>query len=189
MVVHVGTTMIPQDDLKASTGADGTDLPLETFERAPAPATGPTAGPRSATGPTLHLRPSQLVYPPGRSEEVEKERERRRLDLDGDEELARQLAAQLMLTSPAEHEASSNDERLPRVGDCRAAENSADAADAERDRQASMEYGNYGVEYHALESDGEDHFSQRAGQGGLCHVLTSLIFGKRKPSAGQRDAL
>merc|ERR1712008_671320 len=56
-----------------------------------------------------------MGYPPSRGEEAEKERERRRQDLDGDEELARQLAAQLMLTSPAEHEASGNDERLPRV--------------------------------------------------------------------------
>lgn len=73
-------------------------MPLDTFERAPPPASG-----------------SSFAYPPGRPEE--EERRRRQQDLAGDEELARQLAAQLRLTSPAEAEAPEEERRLPRVGD------------------------------------------------------------------------
>mmetsp|Transcript_82949 Transcript_82949/g.230403 ORF Transcript_82949/g.230403 Transcript_82949/m.230403 type:complete len:195 (-) Transcript_82949:262-846(-) len=168
--------MIHTDVPRASTSASGADVALETFERAPAPSSGPTPGVQGS-GPTAGPS-SRLAFPPGRNEEAEKEREHRLLDLDGDEELARQLAAQLRLTSPAEHDTGSSEDRLPRVGDNRASAPRPD--DSERDRHGSVDDTNYGVEYHALASDGEEEGfpdPPRAGVAGyaplICSVLTN----------------
>merc|ERR1719323_1020079 len=120
------------------------DTAFETFDRAPVPAVSLTSGPGLATAP-----PSHLVSLPGRNEEAEKEWERRQQDLDGDEELARQLTAQLRLTSCAEHDTAASEERLPRVGDSRPAaappDSTANHAYRDRDRHSPVDDTNYGV--------------------------------------------
>mmetsp|Transcript_11039 Transcript_11039/g.32342 ORF Transcript_11039/g.32342 Transcript_11039/m.32342 type:complete len:178 (-) Transcript_11039:71-604(-) len=150
---------------EASPSAADAETALETFDRAPAPSSGP-AGPRP-----------QLVFPPGRgAEAADGERERRQLD--GDEELARQLAAQLRLTSPAEHDAAIDEDRLPRVGD--RARTGAPDGESELDRHGATDDTTYGVEYHALASDGEeDSFPDPPGTGvmGYAPMICSALVG------------
>lgn len=142
-------------------------VPLDTFERAPPPG--------GATGSTL-------AYPPGRPEDDD-ERRRRQQELAGDEELARQLAAQLRLTSPAETTpdigfAAEDDRRLPRVGDRSPYRNDMDGGD----RVAS-------VEYHAMDSDTEDAFYTEPPRAtGYHHILCNVLVNFFRAGAGWGSA-
>ncbi|CAE7448417.1 unnamed protein product [Symbiodinium pilosum] len=141
-------------------------VPLDTFERAPPPRSGGQST-------------SSFAYPPGRTDGDEEERRRRQQELAGDEELARNLAAQLRLTSPAENAADSagglhsdpfrdDDRRLPRVGD-RSSPDSPYRGDADTDRIP-------GVEYHAMDSDTEDAFyAEPPRAAGYHHVICNVL--------------
>ena len=139
-------------------------VPLETFERAP-PA-------RSGGGQSS----SSFAYPPGRADGDDEERRRRQQELAGDEELARNLAAQLRLTSPAEAADAGGlqseafrdeDRRLPRVGD--RGPDSPYRGDTDTDRIP-------GVEYHAMDSDTEDAFyAEPPKAAGYHHVICNVL--------------
>uniref|UniRef100_A0A7S4UKA2 Uncharacterized protein n=1 Tax=Alexandrium monilatum TaxID=311494 RepID=A0A7S4UKA2_9DINO len=152
----------------------------ETFERAPVPASGPVPVADWSPGALAsRLASPQHIFQPARREEAQKELELRQIDLDDDEELARQLAAQLRLTSPAEHDTASSEDHLQRLSDGRGGPAQRD--DSERDRHG-IDDTNYGVEYHALASDGEEESfvdQPRTGVTGyaplICSVLTGLF--------------
>ncbi|CAE7275011.1 unnamed protein product [Symbiodinium microadriaticum] len=148
-------------EARKSQDVDLSAVALDTFERAP---------------PARPGGQSAFAYPPGRTED-EEERRRREKELAGDEELARNLAAQLRLTSPVEtmpDRASDpfgdDDRRLPRVGDRNPA---AYRGEADADRAP-------GVEYHAMDSDTEDAFYAEPPKAAgyhqvLCNVLVSFF--------------
>mmetsp|Transcript_15764 Transcript_15764/g.43068 ORF Transcript_15764/g.43068 Transcript_15764/m.43068 type:complete len:208 (+) Transcript_15764:63-686(+) len=161
---------------------------LDTFDRAPSPLTvfpGATSPSGVAGGSPSPFRSPPLVFPPGSNDEAERERTRRQQELDGDEELAAQLAAQLRLTSPAEHhviEDSSMDERLPRVGDSRSTGASAVAApvpEGPGQRYGAQEEPPTAAEYHAMESDGEEAFGAepRTGVANSAHMICDVLAG------------
>ena len=155
-------------------------VPLETFERAP-PA-------RSGGGQSS----SSFAYPPGRADGDDEERRRRQQELAGDEELARNLAAQLRLTSPAETAEAGglqseafreDDRRLPRVGD--RGPDSPYRGDTD-DRIP-------GVEYHAMDSDTEDAFYAEPPKAAgyhhvICNVLVNLFRSSGWGSRGVQSA-
>eukprot|EP00933_Yihiella_yeosuensis_P016426 TRINITY_DN14043_c0_g1_i1.p1 TRINITY_DN14043_c0_g1~~TRINITY_DN14043_c0_g1_i1.p1 ORF type:complete len:184 (+),score=55.15 TRINITY_DN14043_c0_g1_i1:103-654(+) len=162
-------------------GGSGTEAALETFERAPPPSS-------SSSQPGF-------AYPPGRGDdEDEEERKRRQDDLDGDEELARQLAAQLRLTSAAEH--TPPEEDLPRVGDARSAKatfgttgsagfaTSSNGNDSSGTQPQGVDDHQYGVEYHAMDSDSEDAFLEPPKAMGNAQVICNVIFSLLKATPG-----
>lgn len=144
---------------------------METFDRAPAPRNGSDEG--------LHPSASASAafpVPFAQSDESDQERQRRQEDLASDEELAMQLAAQLRMMSPAEH--TSPTDPLPRVGDSRDFGAPGDVPLRVRDGTRSADDSAYGVEYHALDSDGEDAFAPQPRPGYapmICEVLTGMF--------------
>mmetsp|Transcript_106960 Transcript_106960/g.190172 ORF Transcript_106960/g.190172 Transcript_106960/m.190172 type:complete len:185 (-) Transcript_106960:294-848(-) len=157
---------------------------LETFERAPP----------SAFSFADQSQMSQLPYPPGRNEGDE--RKRREADLADDEEMARQLTAQLRLTSPAEHSDAAgfadafreDEQRLPRVGDGRSGpsglgDGGFPVSGEQSSRLDSADDGHYGVEYHAMDSDSEDAFyAEPPRAAGNAQMICNVIIGLFKAS-------
>eukprot|EP00929_Paragymnodinium_shiwhaense_P035649 TRINITY_DN19210_c0_g1_i1.p1 TRINITY_DN19210_c0_g1~~TRINITY_DN19210_c0_g1_i1.p1 ORF type:complete len:192 (+),score=40.93 TRINITY_DN19210_c0_g1_i1:153-728(+) len=156
-----------------------------TFDRAPQPSFPGSAEPLEKSAGTA-------------ADELDPERSQREQELAGDEELAAQLAAQLRLTSPAEHgppeahDGGSEMARLPRVGDSGTTAN-GDSGGAGRlaagGASGTSEEPHYAVEYHAMDSDGEDAFAfgqaqQRAGVSSasevICQLLTDLVVSGRR---------
>eukprot|EP00928_Gymnodinium_smaydae_P032355 TRINITY_DN23458_c0_g1_i1.p1 TRINITY_DN23458_c0_g1~~TRINITY_DN23458_c0_g1_i1.p1 ORF type:complete len:206 (+),score=39.13 TRINITY_DN23458_c0_g1_i1:107-724(+) len=150
------------------------------------------------------VRSSAFPFPPGYSEETEAERARRRQEeLDGDEALAAQLAAQLRLTSPAEwgEPAELGDDgpssRLPRVGDSRGPDvgdrpagisQAAVPASGGGAPSTALDEPHYAVEYHALDSDGEDAFgspSRNSGVANQAQVICSALTGLFRSVSGR----
>jgi len=158
--------------------AGGKAWPGRTFERAPPPALANLAV-EHELGKTRGS-----PFTPAHDDESE-QRAQRQLDLDGDEALAMQLAAQLRLTTPAELDTIGSENCLPRVGgssvgvtpadDSEVARSNELARSSELDRRGSMDEGGYGVEYHALVSDGEEDPLPDPPRVGICSMLTSIF--------------
>ncbi|CAK0850968.1 unnamed protein product, partial [Prorocentrum cordatum] len=170
-------------------------------------------GPAPATAPSRDT--GSMAFPPGRSGDADtaaEERERRQKELARDEELAAQLCGDLRLTSPAEHGAPCAEAPLPRVGDgALAARAPAEAARGgslgpadfgaaascgqEPDHTGISDGTHSGVEYHAMDSDGDDAFLEppRTNVMGtaqvMCRALTTLVMSWRSPPTVPGDSL
>merc|ERR1712039_317648 len=146
----------------------------DNFERAPPPNLGggdsQFAFPPGHTAEPQRSTPS-FVYPPGRSDDDKED------DLAGDEEFAAQLAAQLRLTDVHEPPPS-DDHRLPRVGDMSSSMGLPSGANTLGDH-GTVDDTHQGVEYHAMDSDGEDAFAEAprsmAFAPMICNVLLDLL--------------